>query len=404
MRPKISLASVAALAVYITVATPNYAQPAAQRADQPPAIAGTAIPSRAKTAALPPKVLIRDARLSDLIVLEAYPERIEKSRQRFDTDLKSSAVEAARTSNVPQYIIVEASRRWSVDRVITVAFSGGTTAVLEQISGAAQDWIRLSGAAIRFQFKDRQGQFLRWAPTDTVHSSDIRIAFKTGREDGGYWSMVGRESVNRSLVGGKPGDASMNLAGFDVKLPADWQSVVRHEFGHALGFQHEHQSPAVGCDFRFENDPGYVDEKIDGQYVKNPNGKRPGLYTSLSGKPNEWKKPVVDFNLRQLPDTRAFSVGLFDRLSIMKYRFGEEMFIAGRNSPCYSELHENDSLSHDDIIGIRTAYPVDEAEVASLNMSRTASAKALKSLPNPPDSVRNATNIQLKALGISSPP
>lgn len=58
--------------------------------------------------------------------------------------------------------------------------------------------------------------------------------------------MVGRNAVNAALPGGGPGQASMNLAGFDIALPADWQAVVRHEFGHALGFEHEHQSPAGG--------------------------------------------------------------------------------------------------------------------------------------------------------------
>lgn len=335
------------------------------------------------------------------VILEGYPERIARSRSSFDADLKAAATGAARFTDVPQYVIVEASRRWSTERVITVAFNGGSDSVLAQIADVAQDWVRLSGAGLRFQFKDRQGRFLRWAPTDVLRAADIRIAFKTGRDGGGYWSMVGRESINSTLIGGGPGEASMNLAGMDSRLPADWQSVVRHEFGHALGFQHEHQSPAGGCDFRFDDDSGYVPELVNGSYQPNNNGKRPGLYTALSGLPNEWKVPDVDFNLRRLQNSRAYSVGPFDKQSIMKYRFEADMFLSGRNSPCFTDEGNNITLSSQDIVGVRNAYPTDDGALTTLSRQGVAAALALDSVFNAPESVRIATQIQRRALGMA---
>lgn len=418
MHKVITSAAVALAAMLAWAPAPGLAQAAQPRlapatttaaaaAAAPPAAASTGRAASAPVAARRLPVLYLRAPLAASasrrdFILEGYPEPIARSRSNFDADLKAAATGAARFSDVPQYVIVEASRRWSTERVISVAFNGGSDAVLAQIADVAQDWVRLSGAGLRFQFKDRQGRFLRWAATDVLHAADIRIAFKTGRDDGGYWSLVGRESINATLVGGGPGQASMNLAGMDARLPTDWQTVVRHEFGHALGFQHEHQSPAGGCDFRFDDDPGYVPELINGRYQPNLNGKRPGLYTALSGLPNAWKVPEVDHNLRRLQNSRAYSIGPFDKQSIMKYRFEAAMFLSGHNSPCFTDEGDNNSLSSQDIVGVRSAYPTDDGALAALSRQGAAAALALSSLPNAPESVRNATQIQRRALGMPS--
>jgi hypothetical protein len=78
----------------------------------------------------------------------------------------------------------------------------------------------------------------------------------------------------------------MNFGGFAVSLPQDWAATVLHEFGHALGLQHEHQHPVGGCDldFRWEDDPGYT-PTFDGfgQFITDSNGKPPSVYTVLGG-------------------------------------------------------------------------------------------------------------------------
>jgi hypothetical protein len=85
---------------------------------------------------------------------------------------------------------------------------------------------------------------------------------------------------------------------------------VLHEFGHALGFDHEHQIPLSACqtDFRWDNDPGYVETRdADGEFVPDDRGRNPGLYTAFEGPPNNWSKETDDFNLKELAfskDTR----------------------------------------------------------------------------------------------------
>jgi len=66
----------------------------------------------------------------------------------------------------------------------------------------------------------------------------IRVAFDAG----GSWSAVGRDSL------GVPFNyPTMNFGWFDDNTSdAEFSRVVIHEFGHALGLVHEHQSPVAG--------------------------------------------------------------------------------------------------------------------------------------------------------------
>jgi hypothetical protein len=168
--------------------------------------------------------------------------------------------------------------------------------------------------------------------------------------------MVGNDSTNPTVA--SAGEPSMNFGGFADSLPGDWAATVLHEFGHALGFQHEHQHPGGGCnlDFRWEDDAGYT-PTVDGfgQFIPDSSNKRPGIYTVLGGPPNRWPQWKVDHNLRQLTNSHAYMVSPFDPKSIMKYYFGDWMFREGTHSHCFSQ--RNTALSERDKSGIRDAYP-----------------------------------------------
>ncbi len=230
-------------------------------------------------------------------------------------------------------------------------------------------------------------------PADRDYKADVRLAF----QGQGFWSAVGKDFINPDI--NQPGSQTMNLQGFDTSLPMDYEGITRHEFGHVLGLEHEHQSPLVACDFRWNDDPGYVRTTDQfGQFVADKQGRHPGIYTVMEGPPNNWSKGQIDFNLRQLTvisDTPAsdYTVGAFDKLSIMKYYYEDWMFASGKNSVCYSPSVNYD-LSAEDKKLIASYYPKNTAAAAvQLEQKRKAIETVLSQVPQ---SSLLAKQLQLK--------
>jgi hypothetical protein len=279
-------------------------------------------------------------------VMEAYPDHIKarlEARERFATRPPGAGA--------LEYVLASA-RLWRPGHRLTVAFYGGRPALHSRIAETAREWTRHGHLDMDFGEAGPAGPFRTWSPADRSFAADVRISF----DEPGYWSLVGRDSADRAIV--EPGESSMNFDGFAEQLPPDWAATVLHEFGHALGFHHEHQHPLGGCDasFRWDDDAGYRPTRDElGQYIPDAAGRRPGLYTLLGGPPNEWSRATVDHNLRQLRPSHAFQSGPFDLQSIMKYSFPAWMLHDGEQSPCFSRW--NAVLSEADRQGMARAYP-----------------------------------------------
>ena len=289
-------------------------------------------------------------------LFEAYPERVLARIELRNQQLRQVAPRGIGGATFEQ--VVQTVGRWKPGSKVTVAFYGGGPALHRDIANVAREWTRPGRANLQLDFgNETNGKFREWSPNDTAFAADIRIAF----HEGGYWSYVGADSINTAVV--KPNEPSMSLAGFHVQRPPDWQGVVIHEFGHALGFWHEHQHPQQPCDFRWNDDAGYV-PTVDafGQYIRDPSGRRPGLYTVLGGPPNYWPRWKVDANLAAITTSHMFDVSPFDNSSIMKYSFDGWMFVSGTNSHCYSTA-DNNQLSQRDIEAARRAYPMDPEQI-----------------------------------------
>ena len=225
---------------------------------------------------------------------------------------------------------------------IRVAFNGGTPAIRNAIRKIAQEWADATNGPVgytdngspiydpyrlekplAFDFGKNTAQgfeFNTWSHDDTQFAAEIRISF----DDDGYWSLVGTESTDPSIA--HPGAASMNLAGMHgyKRPPEDWRRLVFHEFGHALGLQHEHQHPisACGAALRLEDDEGYKLTLDEGDAaIPDKAGRRPGVLTSLEYAPNYWPREDAAFNLGQLKKSGDLDTTPFDPDSIMRYEF-----------------------------------------------------------------------------------
>jgi hypothetical protein len=201
--------------------------------------------------------------------------------------------------------------------------------------------------------------------------------------------LVGQDSVNLS----RQYDQSMNLEFFNSQPPGEpeFSSTVLHEFGHAVGLQHEHQNPKSTCEQEFNWD---------------------AVYAALAGPPNGWDKAKVDRNMRRLlNDGDIRVVGEFDKRSIMLYTFPDWMYRNGSKSSCY--FTANAEISDGDRATAAHMYPAEAAvaqerrlkdtklfqeKLSSVNLTPTARNRALQNL----ELLNSSKSIQAKQDALQS--
>jgi hypothetical protein len=121
----------------------------------------------------------------------------------------------------------------------------------------------------------------------------------------------------------------MNLGWLDETTDdTEWRRVVVHEFGHALGCIHEHQSP---------------NEHL--------NWDRDAVYRYFSRPPNNWSKEEIDQNILEKYSPEGITATLFDPDSIMLYMFPPELLLDHKGT------NNNTDLSDMDKALIQQMYP-----------------------------------------------
>lgn len=227
--------------------------------------------------------------------------------------------------DLPQilYLVAVLPKRWIAGEKINVCFVGGDDGIRSRILEAAAPWF--VHANLRLVAGGPQGQTCR-----QKDDSEIRIGFS----EPGYWSYIGRDGVNEYLI--ERNLVSMNLWGFDTSPPSEpeFSGIVLHEFGHALGFHHEHQSPAGGCEEEYDWDKLY------------------DFYWRVY----RWDRDMVDQNVRPLvADRSAYDWSELDPKSVMIYASDPRFLRDGPDSPCY--FTKNNFLSELDVQGAQHTYP-----------------------------------------------
>lgn len=202
---------------------------------------------------------------------------------------------------------LEVPKMWEPSRTLRARFIGGDPAIREKVVNVAQEWS--VHANITFDFGEHE-------------KPELRIAFQPG----GSWSYIGKDALN--IAQNSP---TMNLGWLTPTTAEDEvRRVVLHEFGHALGMIHEHQSPAAKLKWN-----------------------KSAVYQYYQGPPNYWSHEQVEHNLFQLyrdePTLTQFTA--FDKDSIMLYPIPKEHTLDGFST----EL--NQALSATDKIFIADWYP-----------------------------------------------
>jgi hypothetical protein len=209
---------------------------------------------------------------------------------------------------------------WENGQRVRVRFLNGEPSVKSRVEKIAKEWEKYANLHLDFVEDE---------------DSEIRIGFKwtnddTGKPDPGSWSTVGTMAVSLTEEGRiKKTNPTMHYGWLEPNTDEDeYRRVVLHEFGHALGCIHEHQSPAAGA----------IPWDIPKVYK---------YYKETQG----WDKDEVDAQVLGRYSKTTTNFTEFDPKSIMEYPVDNELTIGDY------EIGWNRELSDTDKTFMKQNYP-----------------------------------------------
>lgn len=289
-------------------------------------------------------------------VPEGYVERFEQFR----------AAAAARAQALgppsPEFVFLYYTQ-WE-QPVVTVAFRGGGDIMRRRIEAAAQEWTSHSNGHFAFNFRNADDSFREWTGNESAPAAEIRISFETQGPLRGYWSEIGL--VAATVAADKP---TMNLAGIGAFSGDDetWRTspehhTVLHEFGHALGLEHEHYHTQCQAGLKLEPDLGYVPTPSESRRYNIPDdaGRSPGAVLYHQG-PEGWDphhaRLAVDahyFFANEPGGQHHDQSDEIDQQSVMLYYFPDYLLLP--NSRCADQGFSAYELSPGDVAYFQGFY------------------------------------------------
>ncbi len=243
------------------------------------------------------------------------PEKIKAMEAAFKESGKNRPPEpstkrklfGASSMAAPAKMALEAGKKWSDGKKLGVYFMDGSAVQKARVKEQAVKWCKFANITFDFAAKKANAQ--------------IRISFIA---DDGSWSYIGTDCLGINKA--KP---TMNFGWLkDDTEDREFERVVVHEFGHALGAIHEHQNPKGGIQWNLA-----------------------AVYAYFSGPPNFWSKEETDVNVVGKYSVDQLNASKFDPDSIMLYQFDGALIKGGKPTKF------NTKLSTGDKSFIRKQYP-----------------------------------------------
>ena len=275
--------------------------------------------ARAKTKAAPAKRKTADKDLKICI------ERSELELLEPPPTAPVTRLDNLRVRPIPggRRAVVEKHHLWDTGDTLRIRFLDGDPTVQQKVTAVAKEWLQYVN--LRFEFGDDP-------------NAEIRISFA---QKGTSWSWVG--TVARGIDKAKP---TMNY-GWLTPTTSDreYHRVVLHEFGHAIGMGHEHESPTA-TSIPWDKTAVYA-------YYLRTNG---------------WGTNQVDIQVLNRYSVSETNFTAFDPESIMLYPIPDELTIGS-----YS-VGWNTQLSATDKSFMGAKYPKQSPGVVALNIGAAAVA------------------------------
>lgn len=196
----------------------------------------------------------------------------------------------------PAHMAIILNKRWPNGSTLKCRFLDGSTTMKKKTEQKAHMWE--SYANIKFKFV-------------TSGDADVRISFYA---DAGSWSAIGTDALVQAYF--PKYQPTMNFGWLrDNTDDQEYERVVVHEFGHALGCIHEHQQPNAKL-----------------------NWNTAAVYKYFSGPPNYWSKADIDSNVLETYGPKGIGATIFDKSSIMLYQFDGKLFKNGQGTPLNTHI------------------------------------------------------------------